>query len=355
MEKLTNIYGLKEKEGIIRYIGKSDNINLRLKHHILESKRLNKTRKHKWINKAIKNNIEIEVVCLEIVDYEIWQEKEIYWIDKYKSNDLTNHSKGGLGGGLKKYTITYNETKEWVKKKLPNIKSQISWNRNKKNLPEFIPKKPDLVFKNTGWLSWGKFLNTNNLFNNNREFISLNETKEWIKNNTSLFSQNDWNEWVKNNEVPIFIPKAPEHVYKNLGWISWGDFLNTNNQSTILVRKNMLPLKELKKIAKKNNIKSKDEWVNYVKNNNNKKNLPLKPQKFHGWVSWYDFLDKKKKNFVDLEEAINILKEYELKSYKDWRIFIKKDIFEKINIPKNPDFFYKNKGWINWAEFLGYN
>lgn len=88
----------------IKYIGltKKDP-NKRLSAHINETKYYIKigrflNRKHTWIKKLIDinlvNNIEIQI--LEVCDYKILQSREIYWIDKYRS-DIINSTDGGDG------------------------------------------------------------------------------------------------------------------------------------------------------------------------------------------------------------------------------------------------------------------
>jgi hypothetical protein len=353
MEKFTFIYGLKEKNNIVRYVGKSDNLFIRLQSHILESKRLNKTKKHRWINKILNDGKELEIVVLEKVRYDDWQIKEIFWINKFKNNDLTNHTKGGCGGTTKKYLLSYFEVKNWVEENLSNIKSQTQWNKIKKDLPFFIPKKPNVVYEKNGWVNWADFLNSNNISNKLKKFISYDEAKIWLKNNLNIKNQNDWSYSTKNNLIPEFIPKSPEHVYKNSGWINWADFLNSNNISPVIKNKNYLSLYDLKKIAIDNNIKSKKGWVDYVKSLNNEK-IPQSPQKTYknkGWVSWLDFLSKPEKKFMSFNEAKLVVFNLKIKNNKEWRDKIKdKTILN--NIPTNPDKFYKNE-WISWDDWLG--
>ena len=128
---ITYIYGLKEKMGPIRYIGKSDNPKKRLKQHYQYAKRFNNTKKATWMNKVIREGGDIILEIIEVVEYSKWQEREIYWINKLQSNNLTNHDKGGLGGAIKKYDITYDEAKKWIKENMSHIKSLNDWKENK--------------------------------------------------------------------------------------------------------------------------------------------------------------------------------------------------------------------------------
>ena len=95
----TYIYGLLDPDTkIIRYVGKSDCPKTRLSNHIQTSKK-SKTHKSNWINLLIKNKKKPELVILEEVDFDDWEEREKYWINKYKNegNDVTNFTNGGEG------------------------------------------------------------------------------------------------------------------------------------------------------------------------------------------------------------------------------------------------------------------
>lgn len=99
--RITFIYAL--KDGVkIKYIGKSDDPNKRLIYHIRYGKKI-KNHKQNWVNKMIRENKQISLKILEVVPYDIWEEREMYWINKYGLNNLVNGTVGGNGGDGKKY------------------------------------------------------------------------------------------------------------------------------------------------------------------------------------------------------------------------------------------------------------
>jgi hypothetical protein len=296
MENKTYIYGLKEENSnIIKYIGKADNPKERLIRHIYEAKRKNKTKKERWFNKCFKDNIRIVYVILEETTKIEWGDREKYWIDRLGLSNLKNHSKGGKGGGVKIYNINYVDTKKWVMRNLSNITSQKKWNNYKPNLPFFIPKRPDLVYKNNGWESWGDFLNTNNIPNNKTSYVTYSECKLYFLENR-IKTQKEFNSFVKENRntIPSNIPKAPEHVYKNNGWESWGSFLNSNYKSHInyqyinfeTLKNKML---ELKIDTKEKYLKNRKKIISLTN-----LDIPSHPERIYkeNWVSWKDFLNK---------------------------------------------------------------
>ena len=100
----TNIYCLFDprKPDKIRYIGKSDYPEKRVKDHIKEAKGGQNTHRAKWIRKLLSKKIKPEYKILEIVPEEEWQSYEITWIAKMKSegHKLTNATLGGEGTKL---------------------------------------------------------------------------------------------------------------------------------------------------------------------------------------------------------------------------------------------------------------
>lgn len=226
MEK-TFIYGLvsKTNPNLIRYIGKADDPEKRKKRHIHNTKydsKINKKLTHKdyWI---MKENYEIDYVILDVCNKNEWQEKEKYYLSKF--DNLTNTSVGGIGGSGIKYSMTYEEVKEWVKLNL-NITSKSNWYQNIKNLPDFIPSNPREVYLKKGWISWGDFLGTNKVWDNLVTYFPYEESKKIIKK-LLISSGAEYKKLAKERKIPNGVPNRPERYYKKRGWISWGDFLGT--------------------------------------------------------------------------------------------------------------------------------
>ncbi len=95
----TTIYALREKNGPIRYVGKTVGPLLsRLKSHKREAVKNAATHKDRWIKQQIKASNEIEIFALEVCDAD-WQSREQFWIreGRLKGWPLTNISDGGDG------------------------------------------------------------------------------------------------------------------------------------------------------------------------------------------------------------------------------------------------------------------
>jgi hypothetical protein len=228
-DKKTYIYGLIDlsNPNNVRYVGKSDNPENRLKRHIQITKynyknNKNLTHKDRWLSK-IKYNV--GYVILEECNLNNWQDVEMKYISKYQN--LTNTSSGGMGGSGLIYKLTYDEVKNWVKINT-SIVSKSKWYEFIKynELPKFIPKNPREVYLKKGWISWGDFLSTGRMWDNNIVYVDYEESKQIIKK-LNIQTGLEYRNFAKNNLIPPNVPNRPERYYKKRGWVSWGDFLST--------------------------------------------------------------------------------------------------------------------------------
>lgn len=144
------------------YIGKSRNIYLRLKDHITRLNTKNKDENPYLINswhKYGKNNFEYFVLeYFDILDENLLKERELYWIDTYKS---TNNQFGyNLRRDSSTNMIVHQETRDKLKEsrklrdmKFPNLKKQVGiktsefWKNNPKIKEEMSIKVSDFHTK----------------------------------------------------------------------------------------------------------------------------------------------------------------------------------------------------------------
>ena len=90
---------------------------------------------------------------------------------------------------------------------------------------------------------------------------------------------------------PKNIPAGAQNVYKNKGWISWGDFLGNGVVSDR--KKSFRSFKIAKEFAKSLKLKSSSEWFNLYKQNKFNYEFPRNAATFYknkGWKGWDDFL-----------------------------------------------------------------
>jgi len=286
------IYGLYSSEnGIIRYIGKTKNsIFTRLNEHKCDAltKKL-KSHKCNWIRKVYKNGYEVNVKLIEEVNEDNWQEREIFWIKKYRVdgnivNQLDGGESGGMGGKLFQYS--YEETKNFITE-------------------------------------------------NNLKFCSYSEYKKFLNDNKSFSKR---------------LPLCPKKVFlKRKEWVSWGDFFGNKYVSDKEKNERYFSYDDAKKILKLNNIKTRKEYFSFLKTENR---LPLRPWIVYnkkGWVSCYDFFSKKKIKKCHYE----VFKRYLAIIFKkpifmsEYEMAYHSGKYSK-KIPAHPDRVYKKK----WTEII---
>jgi superfamily II DNA or RNA helicase len=195
-----------------------------------------------------------------------------------------------LGNDKNRTYLSYDEAKKWAIES--GFVSAKEWKSVKKNnrLPKGIPGHPQEIYKNKGWQSWSEFLGTSNL--RNIDYFNFDEARNYVRK-LKLKSTKEWKIWSKESK-PKFIPGNPDRIYKNIGWLSWADFLGSN----IVVKGCKLDYDEAKKILFQFCIKSSVEWRIFVKSDNMPNNIPTNPDREYknkGWKGWADFLGKEEK------------------------------------------------------------
>jgi hypothetical protein len=160
------------------------------------------------------------------------------------------------------------------------------------NKPFFIPTNPNRTYKNAGWVNWGHYLGAEIISNRDKTYLSFDHAKKIVKS-LNLKSRTEWDQIRKNKKLPDGIPTNPSVKYKNSGWKGWGDWLGNGN-----VRSGTIPYLNFhaaRKVARGFKLKSNKEWSMYLKDNYKKKNLPASPDYFYknkGWKGWPDWLGK---------------------------------------------------------------
>ncbi|MDA0980270.1 MAG: hypothetical protein O2852_02815, partial [Bacteroidetes bacterium] len=102
----------------------------------------------------------------------------------------------------------------------------------------------------------------------------------------------EWMLWSASKNRPINIPSNPGHVYKNEGYVNLGDWLGTGN----IAPKDMyeyLPFDEAKRSVHKLGLTRQVEWVEYCKSGQKAGNIPGTPERAYknkGWVNFGDWL-----------------------------------------------------------------
>lgn len=247
----------------------------------------------------------------------------------------------------------YNQLEtEILNLKLETKDEYLIW--RKENKREYnTPHNPEQTYKNTGWISWGKFLGTNRMSvaNKHNQYVSYSELSKLVCL-LKIKTKQEYITWKKISDEKY--PLTPNVTYKNNGWINWYCFLNNTTTSF-----SFMPFKDAKNLVQEQNFKNIKEYFNWRKFNNltTLPSCPNKTYKNKGWKGNSDFLGtyhiyskQKSLMFLSYEEAKIIVLSKNIrtvKEYHEWWYINKPK-----NLPRNPQEHYNKKGWISWAEFL---
>ena len=159
---------------------------------------------------------------------------------------------------------------------------------------------------------------------------------------------------------PEGIPSNVHTVYKNQGWVSWGDWLGTGTIG--YGPEYYRPFEEAREFARSLGLNSSFEWEKFAKGQlpekgARPKDIPAKPvwaYKIRGWVSWPDWLGTTWRSF---EEAREFVQGLGLKNRSEWFKYANGEMSEKVkrpqDIPYAPSEVYWLQGWVSWDDWLG--
>lgn len=218
--------------------------------------------------------------------------------------------------------------------------------------PYNLPTLPNLVYEESGWINWGDFFGTYRIANQHKTFLSHDEARE-IVNIKGIKSHKKLREFLKSDDRPSNFPGNPKHNYLNKGWISWEHFFN-------IEKREFLVFNEAKKFIQGLNLKNQKEWREYCKSDRKPNNIPANPNTVYrteGWINMGDWLGTNNvrnsdKLYRDFYKARDFVRNLKFNNIEQWTAYCKSGK-KPIDIPSSPDKPYKNKGWINWADWLG--
>ena len=240
-----------------------------------------------------------------------------------------------------------------------NLKSRREWHtlRKSSDYPAALPKSPADVYRNKGWEGWGDFLGTGTIQPQKIHFRTFDEARKFARS-LKLTGQVEWSNYCKSGEKPNDIPNWPTYVYRNKGWEGWGDWVGSDNIHPS--KRQYRSFSEARKFARSLGFKKREEWLKFYRAGNLPIDIPSGPQQSYsdkGWKGWGNWLGSgnihpKYRKFRSFEDARKFVRKLKFKGGNDWREYYKSGQ-KPDDIPTNPDTYYKNKGWIDFGDWLG--
>lgn len=259
------------------------------------------------------------------------------------------------------------------------LKNEGQWRKYAKGLheakgvkPENIPYDPKAVYIGKGWQGWGDWLGTGSIASYNRNYLPFSEARKII-HSIKLKNTSEWRQYSKGlltgkKCLPQNIPANPNTVYKDKGWINFGDWLGSESIATF--KRTYIDFVDARRIVRQLKLTGKAQWYNYcqgrlIEKGIKPKSIPSNPNnvyKNNGWQGWGDWLGTgsiavRNRKFLSFQEARKFSRALSLKNYLQWRSYCKGEMPERqmlpMNLPSNPNRTYYKSGWKGWGDWLG--
>ena len=242
------------------------------------------------------------------------------------------------------------------------LKSRTEWEAfcEKNEKPNEVPIDVHQTYKDKGWVSFPEFFRGEDSSRDRSNFLSYDDAIKII-HPLKIASETAWRDYKKENELPTGIPKTPESFYLEGGWISWPHWLGYKRPSNKEKSKTWINFHAARKFCRAKNLTSQQEWREFTNSSEFPSNIPTNPEKVYngeGWVGLPDFLGyealsgrQKSKMFLPFEKARNYVRSLKLQKRSDWKEFASSDK-RPIDIPAKPEKTYRDKGWIDYKDWL---
>ena len=163
----------------------------------------------------------------------------------------------------------------------------------------------------------------------------------------------DWRKFMKSKKKPSDIPVVPQEIYKE--FISYADWLGTDNLNYKDIK--WRSFKEARKYVRKLKLNGWREYWNLFDSGKIPKDIPRGPGKvYKEFTSIVDWLGSEKKpkdmEYRPFEDARKFVRALNFKSDREWGKYCTSGK-KPIDIPRNFQKIYKDKGYINQSDFLG--
>lgn len=233
--------------------------------------------------------------------------------------------------------------------------------------PHDIPSNPSLSYSKLGWQGFGDWLGTRNPHQRDRTYMPFEEAREWARS-LKLRGNYEWRKVIQSLIRPETIPSAPDVFYKRKGWVSWADWLGTNNIAPHA--RNYMSFQEARAFVRKLRLKNRDEWVSFCKGELPGKDakpisIPSTPERLYkkkGWKGVGDWLgtgtiSNQERQYRSYDEARKFVHTLRLRSAAEWSAYCKGEVPRRRKLPKDipaaPYNAYKHKGWVGMGDWLG--
>lgn len=128
--------------------------------------------------------------------------------------------------GTRKVYRSFQEAREYARSLgITKFEEWKALDRNKA-LPPDIPKNPQDYYKGQGFSTWKDFLGRTE-----PTYLPFEEARAFVRS-LGLKNKVEWRRYAASADCPAHIPRYPEQVYKDKGWVTLDDWLGNANRWT---------------------------------------------------------------------------------------------------------------------------
>ena len=237
------------------------------------------------------------------------------------------------------------------------LKSSAEWDTmcTSGKRPADVPAQPERIYKGGGWRGYPHWLGIGPptaAISNTADFLPFEEAHKVVL--ALNFKRNhEWKAWCKTRRPPN-IPANPYQVYKNCGWLGYGQWLGSGRAPS--QQKTMPPFEQAVAHVHVLKLKTQKQWREWQRDVMDPEDvyLPATPDRNYkdsGWQGWAHWLGCGHK-YLSFADAHKFVQKHNLKSRKDWLNWCKNGS-RPANIPASPDQVYKDQGWQGFGHWLG--
>ena len=170
---------------------------------------------------------------------------------------------------------TFEEARKYVHQLQLNGKVEyLQWTKTKAR-PHDIPANPVSVYQKSGdWISWGDWLGTGRVANQNLVYRQFEEAREFV-HTLQLNSRQEWQDWIESGKKPDDIPAHPNVVYKDEGWKNLRDWLGSelvHNRDRVYRQ-----FEEARAFVHTLHLNNQQNWNDWAKTKSRPEDIPANP------------------------------------------------------------------------------
>ncbi|MGU1101189.1 VPA1269 family protein [Pseudomonas aeruginosa] len=211
------------------------------------------------------------------------------------------------------------------------VRTRAEYSRRYKEDPS-LPSNPNQIYKNSGWAGWANFLALPIVYS---KYLDA-------RNSAIRFGFRSRAEYQRDYIKDPRLPRCPDKVFAEAGWIGWPEFLNLSVFYDDYIGASAA--------AKALGIRSRTEYLQRYRDDPKLPSSPSYVYSGRGWVDWYDYLGLVRRRYYDsLSKTKLAVAHLGIVSVEDYRKRYREDPY----LPATPDILYADAGWISWNDLLG--